>query len=70
MLANQTARVECQNKTCQLHFLVKLEPGVRANISKDIIGDRKIHCCIFCCGNEIKIIDLWNPSQNQNIIDS
>ncbi len=58
MLANQTIRVECLNEKCQLHFLVKLEPGVRANLSKEIIGDRPIKCCIFCCGNDIKVIEF------------
>lgn len=70
MLANQLARVECQNKTCQLHFLIKLEPEVKAHLSQEIIGDRQVRCCIFCCDSNIKIIDLWNPLPSQNISDN
>lgn len=57
MLATQTIRVECFNKGCRLHFLVILEPGVKSPISKEIIGDREIKCCIFCCGSNIKLIN-------------
>lgn len=70
MLANQLVRVECLNEKCNLHFLVRLEPGVKSALSQEIIGDRPIKCCIFCCGIDIKIIDTWKISPNQGISDN